>query len=248
MSQLLLLIETSTPASSVALAEVSDGGERVLAQAHSDEPMRHTALLVPLVDEAFAKLSASEPGSVRTRADLTAVAVSSGPGSYTALRAGLSTAKGFCLGLGVPLLQVSTLAALAQRATLGDAVGGADLLAVVHARRREVYAGRYRVGATGLETIVPPASSTVDESWLAQQAGRGEYALCGPAAHLVAEAAGGMAVRVPMVLEHQVEVLLAADLAPLAAAAWRAGAREDIALATPTYLKPPFITKAKPRL
>ena len=242
MTQLILLLETSTPACSIALAEVAAGGERVLAQAASDEPMRHTALAVPLIRSAFAKTDFA-------LADLDAVTVSAGPGSYTALRAGLSTAKGLCAALGVPLLQVSTLAALAHRAYALEADRPAgDLVALVHARRREVYAARYRAGTDGLQEVVAPASVALDATWFVGQAAAGTYALCGPGAVLAVEVAAELGAAPPEVRDARAAGPTAAELAPLAASALRAGAAVELAAATPTYLKPPFITVAKPRL
>lgn len=243
MSQLLLLVETSTPATSVALAEVRDAGERLLAEARADDPMRHTALLVPLIRAAFAQTPHDLP-------DLAAVAVGAGPGSYTALRAGLSAAKGLCLARGLPLIQVSTLRALATgaRARLGGPAGGRpDVLAVIHARRREVYRARYR--ADGAEALAP-ASALVDADWLAAQARLGPFALCGPAAALVAALAGELPgaptpKRVDPGAERPASApLLLAD----AAAALRARSFAELATAVPAYLKPPHVTTPKPRL
>ena len=251
MNRLLLLLETSTPATSVALATVGPSGERVLAEAHSTEPMRHTALLVPLIREAFAKLSLGEAeGGSRGGAappglaDLAAVAVSAGPGSYTALRAGLSAAKGLCLARGLPLIQVSTLAAIASAAGRSRATAP-DFLPVIHARRREVYCARYRGDGT---EVLAPASAVVDEAWGRRQADLGPYELCGPAASLAERLlAGGEAA--PTSPGRRVGLSIpAADLLSLAAGDWRAGRFADLAGAVPHYLKPPHVTVPKPRL
>ena len=98
----LLLIETSTALCSVALAE--DG--RVTAFRESAEPRAHAAMTAPYVQEVL------QERGLRA-ADLDAVCVSAGPGSYTGLRVGVSTAKGIC---GVPLLSVGTLELLVHQA------------------------------------------------------------------------------------------------------------------------------------
>lgn len=235
--RLLLLLETSQPATSVALAEVTDGQARVIATADDATPMRHTALLVPLTRAAFAKTDYG-------MADLAAVAVSAGPGSYTALRAGLSTAKGLCLARGLALIQVSTLRAIATAARGDSADQPGDTVAVLHARRREVYSARY--APSGGE-VLAPGSAVVDEAWAYAQAARGPYGLAGPAAPMVhawlreSPAFTGVAAAAA-------GPLTAGDLAPDAAAAWRAGRFADLASATPAYLKPPHVTTPKPRL
>ena len=67
--------------------------------------------------------------------DLAAIAVSQGPGSYTGLRIGVSTAKGFCYALGIPLIAVDTLASLANQAVVEDGL----IIPMIDARRMEVY-------------------------------------------------------------------------------------------------------------
>ena len=69
--------------------------------------------------------------------DLGAVSVSSGPGSYTGLRIGVSTAKGFCYALGIPLIAVDALHSLAQQALIRHP--GKNLCAMIDARRMEVF-------------------------------------------------------------------------------------------------------------
>lgn len=94
----LLLIETATPVCSVALAEEG----HIVARRESDAPDAHSTQLPLFVKEL---LATGTP---------TAVCVSSGPGSYTGLRIGVSTAKGLCYGLGIPLLSVPTLFSMAS--------------------------------------------------------------------------------------------------------------------------------------
>ena len=94
----ILLIETSTSVCSVALAD----GDRIVNQRQTDDPNAHSTRLPLFVSQLM-------PAS-----GLDAVCVSSGPGSYTGLRIGVSTAKGICYALGIPLLAVPTLQAMAS--------------------------------------------------------------------------------------------------------------------------------------
>lgn len=91
----------------------------------------HSELLLPLVSECLAELGL-RPG------ELSAVACGAGPGSFTGLRIGLSTAKGLCFALGLPLVMVSSLEALANRAMAG--AGQRPVLAVLDAFRGQVFA------------------------------------------------------------------------------------------------------------
>jgi tRNA threonylcarbamoyladenosine biosynthesis protein TsaB len=102
---LILLIETATPTCSVALA--SEKG--VLAQANNHQPKSHAAQLNNLIQQVM-----DESG--QTFDALQAVAVSKGPGSYTGLRIGVSTAKGFCYALNIPLIAINTLQAYTAQA------------------------------------------------------------------------------------------------------------------------------------
>lgn len=130
---LILNIETSTFVCSVALAE----GEEVLFEKVSFDGPSHAALLGVYVEEAL--------GVVKGRGrKLDAVAVSSGPGSYTGLRIGVSVAKGLCFGFGIPLIGIHTLEIMAATA-IRESDGAADRLycAMLDARRMEVYAALY---------------------------------------------------------------------------------------------------------
>jgi len=70
-----------------------------------------------------------------TYADLTAVAISKGPGSYTGLRIGVSAAKGFCFALNIPLISIDTLKALSHAVAEKEGI----IIPILDARRMEVY-------------------------------------------------------------------------------------------------------------
>ena len=100
---LLLLLETATTVCSTALWK--DG--EVVASCHSDEVNVHSSKLSLFIDRLFAD-------SGMAMGQLDAVCVSSGPGSYTGLRIGVSSAKGLCYALDIPLLSVPTLNSMAS--------------------------------------------------------------------------------------------------------------------------------------
>ena len=124
----ILLIETSTAQLSAALAE--DGV--VKTYRICEEPRMQAALAAPYVKEVLGDLSVK---------DLDAVCVGKGPGSYTGLRVGVSTAKGLCFGAGIPLLAAGTLDVLVQEAHRTGVVpeGCRAIVPMVDARRMEVY-------------------------------------------------------------------------------------------------------------
>lgn len=124
----LLTIETSTPVCSCALSR--DG--EVLIRKENHEGQSHASQLGLFVHEIMEYVR--EQGM-----QLDAIAVSSGPGSYTGLRIGVSEAKGLSYGLGIPLIAIPTARVMASM--MKDRVGENELLCpMIDARRMEVYA------------------------------------------------------------------------------------------------------------
>jgi tRNA threonylcarbamoyladenosine biosynthesis protein TsaB len=124
----LLAIETATEACSVALIH----GDQVIARSEI-APRRHADLVLPMADALLA-----EAGLGRHALD--AIAVGRGPGAFTGVRLGVSLAQGMALALDLPVITVSSLAALALEAPEDDAA----ILAVIDARMGEIYAASYR--------------------------------------------------------------------------------------------------------
>jgi len=143
----ILGFETSTPVCSVALVDA----HRVLGEYTLEIEGHHAGRLLPMVERLLQdvglRMSAVE-----------GIAVASGPGSFTGVRIGMSTAKGLCLSLGVPMLSVSTLAGMAYR----YAFDGVSVCAVVDARRGEVYAGVYQRREGDLIATVPDTVLSVE--------------------------------------------------------------------------------------
>lgn len=150
-TQYILQIETATQVCSVAL---SGNGETVAA-IDIDEPNVHASRLTLLVEEILQKTGL-------TINDLSAVAVSMGPGSYTGLRIGVSTAKGLCYAADLPLLGVGTLDGMAAGfVSVNDSPidGDTALCPMVDARRMEVYTATFGSDA---QPITPPQASIID--------------------------------------------------------------------------------------
>lgn len=125
---LILSIETATPVCAVALHEEGV----LLAEAKLLKDKSHSDKLAILINQLL------EHNSVKKN-QLSAIAVSEGPGSYTGLRIGVSTAKGLCYGLDIPLIAISSLTALG--AQVRNFIGEDDfMIPMFDARRMEVYA------------------------------------------------------------------------------------------------------------
>lgn len=125
----LLAIESATSASSVALGD----GNGIVATAQLVDGRGHVGFFVPAIDFCFAQ-AGWEPG------DLDAVAVDVGPGLFSGIRAGLATAQAIAGAVGVPLVPVGSLDAVA----FGAATGHRRIWAVVDVRRGEVAVCPYR--------------------------------------------------------------------------------------------------------
>lgn len=234
----LVAFESATSVCSVALWIDGD----VVVEAALNRPRAHAENLVPLISDVL------RYGGIAAR-DLDAVAVSAGPGSFTGLRIGASTAKGLASAVDAELVAVPSLEALAYSAA--GAVGVIDasdiLLAVFDARRDEVFAAAFRRQADGSlgvhrETAAVSAVEVVD--WLGMVAGT--VFLAGDGSAKLAAAWGD---EMPGVHLPGVHLLSDAVVRPSAASVARLGAERlaqgetvDVAEFEPFYLKE-FVAK-----
>jgi tRNA threonylcarbamoyladenosine biosynthesis protein TsaB len=124
---LIISLETSGESCSVALHKKG----QLLAHHQINEPQAHAVRLATLIEKVF------EEASLKAQ-DLSAVAISAGPGSYTGLRIGTSTAKGMCVALGIPLIAVNTLELMVHQA-IADGHRADVYCPMIDARRMEVY-------------------------------------------------------------------------------------------------------------
>lgn len=153
----ILQIETATDVCSVALSV--DG--RLVSIKEALECRQHIAFITLQIEACLA-----EAGITTNQLD--AIAVSVGPGAYTSLRTGVSTAKGLCYALDIPLISVDTLAALAAGAfEEKNLTAGAVCISMLDARRNEVWLSAYM---SDLNPLVPAEPLVMDvgelDAWI----------------------------------------------------------------------------------
>ena len=253
----ILLIETSTALCSVALAQ--DGV--VTAYRESSAPKAHASLTAVFIQEML-----QERGL--TLADCEAVCVSKGPGSYTGLRVGVSTAKGLCFGSGKPLLAVGTLDTLVFQA-LSDNINADDaphviarseatwqsvsfkyIIPMIDARRMEVYTAVFEktVMSSEAETsatymqITETAPMIIDETSFAEYLEQGPCLFRGDGAGKCADV-----IKHPNAHFCQCCPKASAMVKP-AMAAYKEERFEDVAYFEPFYLKEFVATVSKKKL
>ena len=145
----ILNIETATKNCSVAVAK---NGETIALREIAEEGYSHAEKLHVFIEELISQ-------SEITFKDLNAVAVSQGPGSYTGLRIGVSSAKGLCYALNIPLIAIDTLQSLAAQITISEGL----IIPMIDARRMEVFSATYDKNLNKLEAVA--AEIITDESY-----------------------------------------------------------------------------------
>jgi len=232
----ILHIETSTDVCSVA---VSKDGFLLFEKTDHSGP-NHAESLGTYVDEALAKVE-------EKKLKLEAVAVSSGPGSYTGLRIGVSMAKGVCYGSDAKLLSVPTLKLLCVPVLLGDGIrcyqyadGKAEkmeaqleenalLCPMIDARRMEVYAAVYD---RALKEVREQRADVVDAETYKEILDKHIVYFFGNGAEKCMEVINHPNARFIKGIEP-----LAKNMLPLADMKWNKGETEDVAYFVPGYLK-----------
>lgn len=225
---LILHLETATDICSIGLSR----GTQMLSLHHAAAGYQHAARITLLINRCLeeAKVNLEE---------IEAVALSSGPGSYTSLRVGAATAKGICYSLDKPLIVVDTLRSLAL-ASLSQEREEALYYPMIDARRMEVYTAGFDAAN---EPVAPPAAIIVDEHTFSEPLQAGQQ--------IVLSGNGAEKCRAVLPTDNIVYSTVAcsaAHLLPLALIAFEQEDFEDVAYYSPFYLKPPNITKPKPRL
>jgi tRNA threonylcarbamoyladenosine biosynthesis protein TsaB len=167
---LILQIETATTVCSVALAE----NGQLLALKEVNERNVHAEMITLFIQDVCEQAG-------KQLKDIDAVAVSKGPGSYTGLRIGVSTAKGICFALDKPLIAVETLQAMTSGAVEFSELYDTDaiLCPMIDARRMEVYTALY---TTAGELIKPTAAEIIDDNSFAEFAPEKQLVIFGDGA------------------------------------------------------------------
>ena len=137
---LLLAFETSAKAASVALFD----GERLMGESYQNTGLTHSQTLLVMAQDLLIQCG-------KTPADVEAVAVANGPGSFTGVRIGVAAAKGFAWGSDIPCYGVSTLESMA----LGLGAYDGIVCPVMDARRSQVYNALFCVNQAALSRTTP---------------------------------------------------------------------------------------------
>jgi tRNA threonylcarbamoyladenosine biosynthesis protein TsaB len=228
MTTIILHIEASAGICSVALSQ--DG--HVFFERVNREEMSHAKVLAPFVEEALQ--TADEQG-----AQINAVALSCGPGSYTSLRIASSTAKGICYGRDIPLIAIPTTAVMCVPVLFREDIDENALLCpMIDARRNEVYATVYD---RALNVIKPTHAEVVTEESYKELLDKQPVYFFGGGAEKCSKIINHPNAR--FLSEHS--HALAKSMMPLAEKAWFEERFEDIAYFEPFYLKNFVATKPK---
>ncbi len=156
----ILLIETTTRACSVGIAR---NGSIIALREDLSSDYSHAAMLTVFMEEVLKEAKLSP-------ADVDAVAVSQGPGSYTGLRIGVSAAKGFCYARNIPLIATDTMKALATKGlqhmsdihgVIPPSPGQTLLCPMIDARRMEVY---YALFDRQMNKVKETTAEVIDEN------------------------------------------------------------------------------------
>jgi tRNA threonylcarbamoyladenosine biosynthesis protein TsaB len=226
----IILIETSTSLCSTALVE--DG--RIVSERISDEPRAHASKTAPFVSGML-----SERGLKVSDCD--AVAVSKGPGSYTGLRVGVSTAKGLCFGAGIPMISVGTLDTLVWQALDGNMLpeGCRYIIPMIDARRMEVYTGIFTPDG---RQVSPTTAQIIDAGSFKPQLEEGPVLFIGDGAEKCKGILTGTNASFIQCCPK------AASMMHPATEAFEAGKFEDVAYFEPFYLKEFITTVSKKKI
>ena len=216
---LILSLETSSRRCSVALHE----NGKLLGRAEVAGENVHSSLLTSLIADLMKRTG-------YVLADLEAVAVGKGPGSYTGLRIGVATAKGLCYALDKPLLAVNTLLAMAWQVQRYRPEADTLLCPLLDARRMEVYAA---VFTGGLVEVQPTQALILEADVFTEQLATTKMLFFGDGA-----------AKLQPLLAHQPSALFLNEVFPAAEAVgalaterFGQGAFEDVAYFEPFYLK-----------
>jgi tRNA threonylcarbamoyladenosine biosynthesis protein TsaB len=220
---IIVSIDTSTSVCSAALHE----NGHLIASKELHTPQSAASQLAVQLSDLLAETAIQ-------RKDISGIAVSSGPGSYTGLRIGTATAKGLCFGWNVPLMAIDSLSVLAY--AVPSLHVSERFCPMIDARRMEVYC---RLFNGSMEAVTKPEARIIDADSFAGELDKGKVLFFGDGSSKCRE-----------VLRHPNASFLddvypaAANMGARAFQLFQAGQYEDLALFEPFYLKE-FVAKTK---
>ena len=217
----ILYIETATDVCSVAISR----GDEVIGLKEEAGGNNHARNLLPFVEEAL------KQGGCTVK-DLDGVAVSIGPGSYTGLRIGVSTAKGIAYTAGIPVMAIGTLEGIAQGAKQlwsEQSSENVQIVPMIDARRMEVFTTRFDYDMQPLEEI---SSKIIEENTFAELLSEQKVLFCGngmpKCRELLSAFSNARFIDAPV---------SAKNMLPAALKKWQNTDFEDVAYFEPFYLK-----------
>ena len=217
----MLAIDTATEACSAALYIDGD-----ISQQYRLAPREHSHIILPMIERLLAEANLGI-------ADIDALAFGRGPGSFMGVRIAAGVTQGIAFAHELPVVPVSTLAAIAQVAH--DETGAVNVLSAIDARMNEVYWGAYRLSEDGCmelvgeEIVIPPEQVNCpgEQDWCGAGSGWASYA-----DRLRAALAPGC-----LALQRSDCFPSAAAIVRLAVSAYQAGRHVPASLAVPVYLR-----------
>ena len=211
---IILNIETATKNCSVALAK---DGKTIVCNELATENFSHAEKLHVFIEQILMESNVQF-------SELNAIAVSQGPGSYTGLRIGVSSAKGFSYALNIPLIAVDTLQLLAKQITIDKGI----ILPMIDARRMEVFSAMYD---SNYNQIRATQAEIIDES---------SYQEISETIHLVGDGIGKFTNTLPdekFVFHNEVVYPSAKEMSELSFEKFQNSDFVDVAYFEPFYLK-----------
>jgi tRNA threonylcarbamoyladenosine biosynthesis protein TsaB len=217
----ILAIETSGRHSSVATLWGEERGTRLIDEAQLSGDQRTAQVLAPTIQKLLAAADWS-PKSVEL------VAVTVGPGSFTGLRIGVTTAKSFAYAVGADVLGINTLATIAQQATLAES----PLWTIMDAQRQELFAAKFIANTKRDVDASPEVCIIPQEAWLTGLR---------PGDRVIGPALKRLASRLPAGIEVLSPELWEPTAKSVGELAWKkylAGHRDDAWTLSPNYYRP----------
>ncbi|WP_412983738.1 tRNA (adenosine(37)-N6)-threonylcarbamoyltransferase complex dimerization subunit type 1 TsaB [Pontimicrobium sp. IMCC45349] len=222
----ILNIETSTTNCSVSL---SKEGETLVLKEDNSKDYSHAERLHVYIDEVLKEAE-------MLLQDIDAVAVSKGPGSYTGLRIGVSTAKGLCFSADKPLISISTLEALAHQVKTNKGV----IIPMLDARRMEVYSAVFDDEFKSIREI---QAQILDELSFVEYLEQGKVFFVGNGIEKTK-----MLINHPNAVFVEGKLPSANEMSMLAYNKYKKSDIEDVAYFEPYYLKDFIALKPKPKV